>query len=57
MQALPLYTSQLFSISSNVHMVDIEYRQGFFLNTLAVVDFSEFLLHPFIFTIKDSRSV
>ena len=56
MKSSPLYTSCLYSIPSNVHIVGIEYTQGICPPTFAVNDFSKLFWHPSIILIKDSRS-
>ena len=48
-QSSPLYKSFLFSIPSNVHVVDTEYPQGICSPTIVGNDFSELFLHPSIF--------
>lgn len=55
MQSSPLHTSYLFSILLNVPVGDIEYPR--ICSSILVVDnFSELLLHPSTFFIKDWRS-
>ena len=51
-----LYTSCLFSMSSNVHIVDIECLQGICSHTFVVHDFSGLFSDPSTFLIKGSRS-
>ena len=53
-----LYTYKLclFSILSNAYIVDIEYTQGICSSIFIVEDFSGLLVHPSIYSIKDSRS-
>ena len=55
MQSLPLHTSGLLSMSLNNNIVDTESPDGICSSTFVVDDFSELLLHPPIFSIKDSR--
>ena len=55
MQSLPLHTSGLLSMSLNNNIVDTESPAGICSSTFVVDDFSELLLHPPIFSIKDSR--
>ena len=47
MQYSPLHAFSLFSILSNVHIVDIEYLQGMCSSISATDDFSVLLSHPF----------
>ena len=55
-QSSPLYTSRLFSIPSNTHIVDTKCQQGICSPSLVVDDFSGLFLHPSTVLIKDSRS-
>ena len=55
MQSLPLHTSGLLSMSLNNDIVDTESPDGICSSTFVVDDFSGLLLHPPIFSIKDSR--
>ena len=50
-----LYTSCLFSMSSNVHIVDIECLQGISSHTFVVDDFSGLFSDPSTSLIRDSR--
>ena len=56
-QSTPLYTSCLFSVPSNVHIIDTEYPQGMCSPIFVVVNFSGLFFHPSTFLIKESRSV
>ena len=56
MQSLSLYTSCLFSVLLNDDIVDTEKIDGICLPTYVVDQFSGFLLHLPIFSIKNSRS-
>ena len=55
MQSLCLYTLWLFSMPLNDDIVDIEKPDGLCSLTFVADDFSRLLLHPPIFTIRDSR--
>ena len=50
-----LYTSFLFSIPTNIHILDTEYAQGKSVPTFVVDDFPELFLYQSVFLIKDSR--
>ena len=52
MQNLPLYTSYLFSIPSNFHVVDVKYLQEMRSPIIVVDDFSALFLQPFTFLIS-----
>ena len=56
MQCSPLYTLCLFSIPSNVHILDIEYSQGMCSPIFIADDFVGLLLYTSIFSIEDSKS-
>ena len=56
MQSSPLYTSCLFSIPSNDHMIDTEFPQGMCSATFVVDDFSKLFLQLYILLIKISGS-
>ena len=57
MQSLPLYTSSLFSMLWNDHIVDIEKTDGIYLLTFVVDKFSGLFLHPlFLFIIYSSSA-
>ena len=56
MQSSPLFTSCLFLIPSDVHLVDIDYTQGIRSLTYVVDDFSKSFFHPSINLIKDLKS-
>ena len=53
MRYLPLYTSCLFSVSSNNDILDIEKPDGICSPTFVVGDFLGLFLHPSIFSNKD----
>ena len=55
-QSSYLYKSCLFSIPSNVHIVDNKYQQGICSHNFVVRDFSGLCLHSSTFLIKDSGS-
>ena len=56
-QSLPLYTSRLFTISSNAHTEDIEKPHRICSPCFFVDNFSGLFLHLLIFLIKYSRLV
>ena len=51
-----MYTIYLFSIPSNIHILETEYPQGICSNIFVVNDFSKLFLHPSILLIKDLGS-
>ena len=54
-QSSPLHIAYLFSIPSNLFIVDIEYLQGICSYNFIVDDFLKLFLHLSIPLIKDSR--
>ena len=56
MQSLSLYASCLCSMLLNDEIVDIQKPDGICSPTFVANDFSGIFLHPFIFSIKYSRS-